>query len=165
VRGLKDFPADQRPQAAIVFFSFRIMVGIGLLMLGLGLWSLWARWKRRLYDSKWLHRAAMLLGPAGFVAVIAGWVTTENGRQPFTVYGLLRTSDSLSNVDAEAVGASLVAFIVVYFAVFGAGIFYILRLMLKSPQGEDKGESEAPTRAAGITPAIQIDATGGKIGD
>jgi cytochrome d ubiquinol oxidase subunit I len=165
VRGLKDFPPDQRPQAAIVFFSFRIMVGIGVLMLGLGVWSLWARWKHRLYDSKWLHRAAMLMGPAGFVAVIAGWVTTENGRQPFTVYGLLRTSDSLSNVDAEAVGASLVAFIVVYFAVFGAGIFYILRLMLKSPQGEDPGESEAPTRASGITPAIQMDATGGRIGD
>jgi cytochrome d ubiquinol oxidase subunit I len=161
VKGLKDFPPDQRPQALIVFFSFRIMVGLGFLMLGVGLWSLWARWRHRLYDSRWLHRAAMLMGPSGFVAVIAGWVTTENGRQPFTVYGLLRTSDSLSNVDAEAIGASLVTFIVVYFVVFGAGTFYILRLMLKSPEGELPDETEAPTRASGITPAIQIEATGG----
>ena len=79
------------------------------------------------------------MGPSGFVAVLAGWYTTEVGRQPYTVYGLLRTSDSLSNVDAEAIGASLIAFIVVYFIVFGAGVFYILRLVSKPPEGERTG--------------------------
>ncbi len=70
-----------------MFWSFRIMVGLGFAMLGLGLWSLVARARKRLYDWPWLHRAAILMGPAGFVAVIAGWVTTEVGRQPYTVYG------------------------------------------------------------------------------
>ncbi|MDP4822513.1 MAG: cytochrome ubiquinol oxidase subunit I, partial [Aestuariivirgaceae bacterium] len=134
IRGLKEWPAVDRPPVAIVFWSFRLMVGLGFLMLGLGLWSLWARMRGRLYDQPWLHRLALVMGPAGFVAVLAGWVTTEVGRQPYTIYGLLRTSDSLSPIAAPAVGASLVAFIVVYFALFGAGVFYILRLMAKPPQ-------------------------------
>jgi cytochrome d ubiquinol oxidase subunit I len=162
VKGLKAFPKDERPPALIPFITFRVMVGLGVLMLLVGLWSLWARFRKTLYTSTWLHRAALLMGPSGFVAVLAGWYTTEVGRQPYTVYGLLRTSDSLSNVDAEAVGASLIAFIIVYFFVFGAGTFYILRLMWKSPTSGGGGELEAaPTRAAGITPAIQMEATGG----
>ena len=161
VKGLKAFPADERPNALIPFFTFRIMVGLGVLMLCVGVWSLWARFRKTLFTSRWLHRAALLMGPSGFVAVLAGWYTTEVGRQPYTVYGLLRTSDSLSNVDAEAIGASLIAFIIVYFLVFGAGTFYILRLMWKSPEGDTGDLNDGPTRAAGITPAQQIEATGG----
>ena len=89
-----------------------------------------------LYDWPWLHRAALVMGPAGFVAVIAGWVTTEVGRQPYTVYGLLRTADSASPLAAPAVATSLVAFVIVYFAVFGVGTWYILRLMAKPPHGD-----------------------------
>lgn len=169
VKGLKEWPPEERPPALIPFFTFRIMVGLGVLMLAVGLWSLWSRWKRTLYDSKWLHRAAMLMGPSGFIAVLAGWSTTEVGRQPYTVYGLLRTSDSLSSIDAGAVGVSLIAFILVYFAVFGAGVFYILRLMGKQPEAVDHGQNEGelhkgPTRTAGITPAIQVEAAGGSDG-
>ena len=164
IPGLKEWPRDERPPALIPFISFRLMVGIGLLMLGVGLWSLLQRWRRRLYDDRWLHRAALVMGPSGFVAVIAGWVTTEVGRQPYTVYGLLRTSESLSNVDAPAVGTSLIAFIVVYFVVFGAGIFYLLRLMLRTPQTGATGLGEGPTRTAGITPAQQLQAMGGNHG-
>ena len=83
--GLDTIPDDEEPPVGIVFWSFRIMVGIGFAILGLGLWSLFARGRRRLYDWPWLHRAALCMGPMGFVAVIAGWVTTEVGRQPFTV--------------------------------------------------------------------------------
>jgi cytochrome d ubiquinol oxidase subunit I len=138
----------------IVFWSFRVMVGLGMAMLLLAAWSLLARVRRRLYDWTWLHRLALTLGPAGFVAVIAGWVTTEVGRQPYTVYGLLRTVDSVSPLQAPAVGSSLLAFVVVYFVVFGAGIFYILRLMAHPPQHDEPGPNVAvPTRAAGITPA------------
>jgi cytochrome bd ubiquinol oxidase subunit I len=161
VKGLKAFPPDERPPALIPFITFRVMVGIGVLMLVLGVWSLWARYRKTLYSSPWLHRAAVLMGPSGFIAVLAGWYTTEVGRQPYTVYGFLRTSDSLSNVDAQAIGASLIAFIIVYFIVFGAGTFYILRLMWKPPLGDDGEIEQAPTRAAGITPAIQMDVTGG----
>jgi cytochrome d ubiquinol oxidase subunit I len=156
IKGLKDFPPDQRPPAFLPFWSFRLMVGLGVLMLVTGLWSLWARYRKTLYTSTWLHRAAIAMGPSGFVAVLAGWYTTEVGRQPFTVYGLLRTADSLSNVDAEAVGASLVAFIIVYFVVFGAGVFYILRTVSKTPEGEQEELTSGPTRTAGITPAQQI---------
>ncbi len=153
--GLDTIPDDDEPPVAIVFWSFRIMIALGFAMLGLGVWSLWARWRGRLYDSPLLHRAALAMGPAGFVAVLAGWVTTEVGRQPFTVYGLLRTSDSLAPVDAPAVAASLIAFIVVYFFVFGAGTYYIARMMNKRPGALTIGLADGPIRTAGITPALQ----------
>ncbi len=158
MEGLKAFPEDERPHAMIPFFTFRIMVGIGLLMLAVGLWSLWARFKKRLFEDKWLHRAALLMGPSGFVAVLAGWYTTEVGRQPYTVYGMLRTADSLSPISAPAVGASLIGFIVVYFLVFGAGVFYLLRLVAQSPEGQDPGLNEGPIRTAGINPGPAQDA-------
>lgn len=154
--GLDTVPEELHPPVFIVFWSFRIMVGIGFAMLGVGLWSLWARWRGTLHEAKWLHRAALVMGPMGFVAVLAGWVTTEVGRQPYTVYGLLRTADSLAPIAAPAVATSLIAFIVVYFFVFGTGVFYILRLMGKNPQGTDDKDLNAPTRTAGITPAAQI---------
>ena len=151
--GLDAFPEDERPPVVIPFYAFRIMVGIGFAMLGLGLWSLWARWRGDLYTNPWLHRAAMVMGPSGFVAVLAGWYTTEVGRQPYTVYGLMRTSESLSPVDAPAVGASLVAFVVVYFLVFGAGVFYLFRLFRRPPiLDEDHELDKGPHRAAGINP-------------
>jgi len=160
VKGLKEWPKQDRPPAEIVFYTFRIMVGIGFLMAGLGLWSLYARLRGHLYDWPWLHRAAVLMGPSGFVAVLAGWVTTESGRQPYTVYGLMRTADSVSPIAAEAVGASLVMFILVYFALFGAGIFYILRLMTKPPETGEGPLPKQPVRAAGITPIPAFEPAG-----
>ena len=159
VKGLKAWPRAERPNALIVFWSFRIMVGIGVLMVVLGLFSLGARYRGRLYDCGALHRFAMLMGPMGFVAVLAGWITTEVGRQPYTIYGLLRTADSISPIDAQAVGFSLLAFIVVYFAVFGAGTYYILRLMGQTPDIDEPDlEKGIPVRAAGITPASALEA-------
>src|SRR5690606_26208516 len=114
----------------------------------------WRRLRGRLFDDQWLLRAAIVMGPSGFIAVLAGWVTTEVGRQPYTVYELLRTADSAAPLDAPAVATSLIAFIVVYCAVFGAGIFYILRLMRRQPGHETPVEELGPTHAAGITPAI-----------
>lgn len=151
VKGLKDWPRNERPPAAIVFWSFRIMVGLGLAMVVVGVWGLAVRVRRRLYDSPMLHRAMVVMGPSGFVAVLAGWVTTEVGRQPYTVYGLLTTSRSVSPLDAPAVATSLGLFAVVYFIVFGAGVFYLLRLMARRPgDGGQPGES-APVRA--VSPA------------
>jgi cytochrome bd ubiquinol oxidase subunit I len=155
--GLKDFPRDERPPVAIVFWSFRVMVALGFAMLGLGLWAVILRWRGAMYDRPMLHRAAIAMGPMGFVAVLAGWITTEVGRQPWTVYGVLSTNDSVASIQAAAVGASLVAFIIIYFLLFGAGSFYILRLMGKRPDhGTPKG-GIGPTRAAGITPAPAVD--------
>jgi len=153
--GLDTIPDDEEPPVAIVFWSFRIMVGLGFAMLGLGAWSLVRRMRGRLYEDIWLHRAAIAMGPMGFVAVLAGWVTTEVGRQPFTVYGLLRTSDSLAPVAAPAVAASLIAFIVVYFFIFGAGTFYLLRMMNKPAGTVHIGLKDGPIRTAGIVPVAQ----------
>jgi cytochrome bd ubiquinol oxidase subunit I len=157
LKGLDTVDRKDWPPVAIVFWAFRIMVGLGTLMLLLAVVSLWARVRHRLYDWPLLHRFAIVMGPAGFVAVIAGWVTTEVGRQPFTVHGLLRTADSVSPLQAPAVAISLLAFIIVYFIVFGAGVYYILRLMSHSPhRGEQGPERGQPVRAAGITPAPQV---------
>jgi cytochrome bd ubiquinol oxidase subunit I len=157
LKGLDSVDRKEWPPVAIVFWAFRVMVGLGMLMLALAVFSLWARVRHRLYDWKLLHLFALAMGPAGFVAVIAGWVTTEVGRQPYTVHGLLRTSESASPLEAPAVASSLLAFIVVYFIVFGAGVFYILRLMSHSPQaGEEGPERGQPVRAAGITPAPAV---------
>jgi cytochrome bd ubiquinol oxidase subunit I len=153
--GLDTIAPAKRPSVAILFWSFRIMVGIGFAMLGLGLWSLVARLRGKLYEWRLLHRAALVMGPSGFVAVIAGWVTAEVGRQPYTIYGLLTTADSASPLAAPAIAASLVAFVIVYFAVFGVGTWYILKLIAEPPHaGEsDLGlEQKAPLRSAGITP-------------
>lgn len=156
LQGLNSVDEKDQPPVAIVFWSFRIMVGLGFAMLGLGIWSLWARWRKVLYRDSWLHMAAIAMGPSGFVAVLAGWVTTEVGRQPFTVYGLLRTTDSLAPIAAPAVATSLVAFIIVYFFVFGAGVFYLLRMMSKPPGGQDRAElRQGPLRSAGTTPVAQ----------
>jgi cytochrome d ubiquinol oxidase subunit I len=154
--GLDTVPDANEPPVGIVFWAFRIMVGLGFAMFGLGLWSLIARWRGGLYQWRWLHRSALAMGPAGFIAVLAGWVVTEVGRQPFTIYGLLRTADSASPLDAPAVAASLAAFAVVYFTVFGAGIWYLLRLMQKPPEAHETPPGDAPIRSAGITPAIQV---------
>jgi cytochrome bd ubiquinol oxidase subunit I len=159
--GLDTVPRENWPPVPITFWSFRTMVGMGLLMLGLGLFSLWTRWRGTLYQTRLLHIFAMAMGPAGFIAVIAGWVTTETGRQPFTVYGLLRTLDSVSPLAAPAVGSSLLAFVIVYFIVYAAGLTYLFRLMAAPPHPGEQGPSgETPTHAAGITPAVGATAHG-----
>ena len=157
MKGLDTVPQADQPPVGIVFWAFRVMVGIGFAMLGLGLWSLIARWRGKLHDWPWLHRAALVLGSSGFVAVLAGWIVTEVGRQPFTVYGLLRTAQSASPLDAPAVAASLLAFVIVYFSVFGMGIWYLLHLMKKPPEAHESTLDGAPIRTAGITPAPAIE--------
>jgi cytochrome d ubiquinol oxidase subunit I len=113
---------------------------------------------------RFLHRFALWMSPMGFVAIIAGWVTTEVGRQPWLVYGHLRTSESVSPLGAPAVATSLIAFVVIYFAVFGVGIWYILRLMHRPPEPHEEPLAEViegPIRTAGIMPAAQAVADDG----
>jgi cytochrome d ubiquinol oxidase subunit I len=131
--GLDTLPRSEWPVVAVIFWSFRIMVGLGLAILALGIASLIARARGMLYANAPLHRAALLMGPAGLVAVVAGWFTTEVGRQPYTIYHLMRTAESASPIAAPAVAASLAAFAIVYFTVFGAGVFFLLRMMSRPP--------------------------------
>jgi cytochrome d ubiquinol oxidase subunit I len=154
--GLDTVPEADRPPVGIVFWSFRVMVGLGFLMAALGAVSLVARARGKLYAWKGLHRFALAMGPSGLVAVLAGWITTEVGRQPWVIHGLMRTADAASPLAAPAVAASLLAFVVVYFAVFGAGVLYIVKLMAKPPSAHEAPPPNTPERAAGTTPAVAL---------
>jgi cytochrome bd ubiquinol oxidase subunit I len=133
VKGLKEWPKEERPPVAWVFWSFRIMVGIGMLMIATGLLALVLYFRKRLFDTTWFQYWCMALTPAGFIAVLAGWFVTEIGRQPYIVYGLLKTADAISPVSAGPIAISLLAFIVVYVLVFGGGSYYVLKLIAKGP--------------------------------
>ena len=145
VKGLKDFPADQRPPVALPFFAFRAMVGIGILMLVVVASSWWLRWRGRLFDSPNFLRACLFMGPMGFLAVLAGWTTTEVGRQPWVVYGLLRTADAVSpSLTGEDVLISLVFYMATYLVIFPAGAWVMLRVVRKGPQSADGEDEDEP---------------------
>ena len=133
VKGLKEWPKSQRPPVAVVFWSFRIMVGIGTLMILTGLIALVLHWRKQLFEKRWFQVWCMLLTPAGFIALLTGWFVTEIGRQPYIVYGEMLTAEAASPVAGLQVGLSLLAFVVIYFLVFGAGVYYISRLVRKGP--------------------------------
>ena len=133
IPGLKQFPSQNRPDSTIIFWTFRVMVGLGLLMFLLGLWGAWLRWQRRLFESRWFLRFATVMGPSGLIALLAGWLTTEIGRQPWVVYGVMRTADAVSNHSVLALSTTLIAFVLVYCSVFGTGISYMLRLVASGP--------------------------------
>jgi cytochrome bd ubiquinol oxidase subunit I len=147
VKGLKEVPPEDRPPVAIVFWSFRVMVGCGLLMLALSwLGLLLSRGGRTL--PPWLLRPLVLAGPIGFVAVIAGWITTECGRQPWVVYGLQRTKDAVSLVATGDVVASLSAFVVGYALLFTAFALFFRRLVLKGAPEDPQARTPPPERGA-----------------
>lgn len=143
IRGLKEFPANERPYSPIVFWSFRIMAGLGMLMLLTAVLGLLLRKGGRLYEARWFQRFVVCMGPSGLIALLAGWVTTEVGRQPWTVYGVLRTEDSVSPVSSQLAGVSLLIFVIVYFAVFGMGVYYMLKLMRRGPMAEADAHGES----------------------
>src|SRR5215831_17015264 len=151
VKGLKDFPADQRPPVAIPFFAFRAMVGCAGLMLALVVLGGWLRWRGQLYDSALFLRLSELAGPIGFVAVVAGWCVTEVGRQPWTVYGLLRTAASVSpSLTSSDVTLSLLAYMAAYLLIYPFGVMLIARLVRKGPLETSEA---APVIEAGISAA------------
>lgn len=132
VPGLKQWPAADRPPVAIPFFSFRIMVGLGSIMLLFVLLSLYLRYKHRLFSTDWFLKCCQYLAPIGFVTILAGWVTTEVGRQPWTVYGLLRTAKSVSpSLTGLDVLFSLLGYMLVYLIIFPVGIFLMTRIARK----------------------------------
>jgi cytochrome d ubiquinol oxidase subunit I len=150
IKGLNDFPRDDWPVVVDTFFAFRVMVGLGMLMLLTGVLSLWLRLRKSLYTSRWFLWLATAMAPAGFIAIVAGWTTTETGRQPWTVTGLLRTADSVSPISLGAVATSFVVIFLIYTVVFGAGIRYLLGMMSKPPvAGEAPPPQDKPVRTGG----------------
>ena len=158
VQGLKAFPPADRPDAPVVFWAFRIMVGLGLLMAAVGLASLALRRGGRLFRARWLQWIVVAMAPSGFVALLAGWTVTEVGRQPFTVYGLMRTADSVSPIALPGIATSLAAFAVVYFIVYGSGFVYLLAMLRRPPVPAEPGPHPGlPIRTgAGPTAALAL---------
>ncbi|MEL6955673.1 MAG: cytochrome ubiquinol oxidase subunit I [Pseudomonadota bacterium] len=156
LEGLDAFAEDERPPLWMVFWSFRIMVGAGLAMLALGFWGVW-KWYRGSIDKPGLfHWLAVPSGTLGFIAVLTGWITAEVGRQPYTVYGFLRTADSLAPVTAGQVATSLLVFMVVYAIVFTAGVVYMARIATRG-FGDDPAPSPEDKRRAPGTPLGAVD--------
>jgi cytochrome d ubiquinol oxidase subunit I len=158
VTGLKDFARADRPPVLPIFFSFRVMVGIGLLMLAVAWTGLVQLARGRLAETRWLLRVLPWLMPAGFVALLAGWVTTEVGRQPYVVYGLMRTAEAVSAVPGASVAATLVLFVGVYGGVFGAGVYYIARLIRSGPPDVEGGPRASASTSG--TPARPLSGAG-----
>jgi cytochrome d ubiquinol oxidase subunit I len=158
--GLKEFAPQDRPNSLVLFWTFRAMVGLGVLMIALAVCAGFARLRGNLYVSRPLQRFALFMGPAGLLAILAGWMTTEIGRQPWIVYGLLRTSDAVSPHGAGPVALTLAIFVVVYFAVFGTGSWYLLKIVAKGPEsGEARdpvpggpGQPRTPSRPLSAAP-------------
>jgi cytochrome d ubiquinol oxidase subunit I len=147
VTGLKEFPREARPPVAPIFYSFRVMVAIGLLMLFAGWAGLTQLLRGRLEQTRWLLRLYRYIAPVGFVALLAGWVTTEVGRQPYLVHGVMRTADGLSPVPGGSILTTIVLFVLVYGVVFGAGTYYVLRLIRHGPLDVEPSPTTAPTAA------------------
>jgi len=160
IPALKSFPPEDRPDSTVVFWSFRAMVGMGLLMIAMGVWGLVLRLRGRLYSSPAFLAFAQWMGAAGLIALLSGWITTEVGRQPWVVYGVMRTADATSPTPPAQIGISLALFVVVYFALFGTGIVYMLRLVRKGPQPHEgervthggAGRQRTPARPLSAAP-------------
>ncbi|MCY1285419.1 putative cytochrome bd menaquinol oxidase subunit I [compost metagenome] len=146
IPALKSFPKEDRPNSTVVFWSFRIMAGLGMLMILTGLLALLLRRNGALYRHKGFLRLVLAMGPSGLIALLAGWFTTEVGRQPWVVYGLLRTAHAASEHSVVQLSVTLAIFVAVYFALFGAGIGYMLNLVRKGPQGHDHPVPATPRR-------------------
>jgi cytochrome d ubiquinol oxidase subunit I len=160
VPALKEFKPEDRPNSTIVFWSFRVMVGLGMLMLLTGVWSLWLRFRGRLYESRPFLYLALWMGPSGLIAILAGWFTTEVGRQPWVVYGLMRTADASSNHSFAQMSLTLILFVVVYFALFGVGLGYMVRLVRKGPVTDEGKEQGIGGPGQHRTPARPLSAPG-----
>ncbi|WP_144157449.1 cytochrome ubiquinol oxidase subunit I [Paraburkholderia sp. BCC1885] len=160
IRGLKEFPAEDRPNSSLIFWTFRIMAGLGMLMILLALIGLILRRGGRLYENRLFQRSMVAMGPAGFITLLAGWITTEAGRQPWVVYGVLRTAQAVSPVTQQDVSVSLMIFVIVYFLVFCTGIFYILKLLRIGPPHDDmatRPPSGADANSSGRRPLAAVE--------
>jgi cytochrome d ubiquinol oxidase subunit I len=154
VPALKEFAPEDRPNSTIVFWTFRVMVGLGTLMILTGLWGLWLRARGRLYQSRAFLHLVVWMGPSGIIAILAGWYTTEIGRQPWIIQGLMRTADASSGHSFAQMSLTLALFVVVYFALFGAGLGYMMRLVRKGPVTDEgqqatkggPGQQRTPSR-------------------
>lgn len=144
--GLLDFKPEDRPPIVPVFFAFRLMVGLGLLMIAIGFVGAYLWWRKTLFRAHWFLKPVGYCWPIGFIALLSGWLVTEIGRQPWIAYGVLRTADATSPVSATTVAVSLALFVLVYCVVFSIGILYVYRLLVKGPEAHAPNPDALPNR-------------------
>jgi len=156
VQGLKDFPKEDRAPVIVPYFAFRIMVGLGLVMLAIVIASWWLRFRRDLYITDWYLKVCQYCAPIGFIAVLAGWTTTEVGRQPWTVYGLMRTADSVTpSLSGMDVALSLAGYMIVYLIMYPAGGMMMMKLVKRGP-AEHKDDAVESGRPRGPVDALPL---------
>jgi cytochrome d ubiquinol oxidase subunit I len=165
VPALKEFAPEDRPNATIVFWTFRVMVGLGMLMILTGLWGLWLRARGRLYQSRAFLHLVVWMGPSGILAILAGWYTTEIGRQPWIIQGLMRTADASSGHSFAQMSLTLTLFVVVYFALFGAGLGYMMRLVRKGPVTDEGKQATEGGPGRKRTPSRPLSAADEELDD
>lgn len=156
VKGLKEWPREERPPVAVVFWAFRVMFFLGVLMILTGLTALALYLKKRLFETQWFRYWCMAMSPAGFLAVLAGWFVTEVGRQPYVVFGLMRTTDAVSPVTATPITISLTGFVITYGFIFSAGIFYIFKLIAKGPDRMDEAYGDHGIKKPVLAPGMGL---------
>jgi cytochrome d ubiquinol oxidase subunit I len=146
VPGLKSVPREDRPNVPIVFFAFRVMVGCGFVLIAIAWTGLWLRWRGRLYETPWFSFICAFASPLGFIAILAGWTVTEAGRQPWIVYGAMRTVDAIAPVTAAAVASSFALFIVVYLVLLATFFYFAVRIVLTGPDTASPGQEPLAVR-------------------
>jgi cytochrome d ubiquinol oxidase subunit I len=167
VEGLKNTPRDRQPTMGWVFYGFRLMYGIAILMFGLCVASLWLRWQGRLFTARWFLRALVIMTPSGVIATLGGWYVAETGRQPWVIYGVLRTVDAVSPVPGGALLSTLIAFVCVYTLFMAAFLMFARHMIRRGPdlspaQTEASGSVKNALRpqvmrgAAGRGPAARV---------
>src|SRR5260370_23671327 len=140
VQALKNTPRDRQPIMGMVFYAFRTMYGLAIIMFVMGVASLWLRFQGRLFTSRWFLWMLVFMTPSGIIATLAGWYLAETGRQPWVIYGILRTADAGAPVHAQALVSTLIAFVCVYAVFLGAFLIFTVRIIRRAP-------SEAPSYA------------------
>jgi cytochrome d ubiquinol oxidase subunit I len=156
IEGLKTVPPQDRPYVPIVFFAFRAMVGIGVLLLSLSIVGAYLRWRDRLFTERWFLVALVIASPLSFIVIISGWIVTEAGRQPWVVYGALRTSDAASPLVAANVGFTTILFIIVYTFLLGGFLWFFLRTIIQSSEATSAADLPVPSARGRMqsTPAL-----------
>jgi cytochrome d ubiquinol oxidase subunit I len=149
VAGLKNTPPDRQPDMAMVFYGFRVMYGIAIIMFAVAIASLWLRWRGQLFTTRWFLRTLVWMSPSGVFATLGGWYLAETGRQPWVIFGLLRTVDAVSPVPARALLVSLLAFVVVYAVFMTAFLVFALRMIRRGPaNAPDEAEASGSLKGS-----------------
>jgi cytochrome d ubiquinol oxidase subunit I len=163
VDGLKNTPIDRQPQMGWVFYSFRVMYGTAIVMFGVAIASLWLRWQGRLFANRWFLRTLVAMTPSGIVATLSGWYLAETGRQPWVIYGVLRTLDAVSPVPADALLSSLIAFICIYALFLTAFVLFALQMIRRGPKAAPAQAEASGSLKQALKPRVMNAPVGGSL--